>query len=130
MGYGDPLREAAVDAGRDLLEAAVVLGAHLDAPEDYVDDEMIARALCAFMDVAEKTSESSTKLLAERGEPPPLRLKLGAMLSAEISRLLAGESAPALLFVDPRRPPCVVRQRALDLCQRLRRLEFIRERVD
>jgi hypothetical protein len=30
-----------------------VLGAHLDAPEDDVDDEMIARALCAFMDARE-----------------------------------------------------------------------------
>jgi len=53
MGYRDPLREAAVDASRNLLEAAVVLGAHLDAPDDDVDDEMIARALCAFMDARE-----------------------------------------------------------------------------
>jgi hypothetical protein len=53
MGYRDPLRDAAVDASRDLLEAAVVLGAHLDAPDGDVDDEMIARALCAFMDARE-----------------------------------------------------------------------------
>jgi hypothetical protein len=53
MGYRDPLRDAAVDASRDLLEAAVVLGAHLDAPDRDVDDEVIARALCAFMDARE-----------------------------------------------------------------------------
>jgi hypothetical protein len=53
MGYRDPLRDAAVDASRDLLEAGVVLGAHLDAPDGDVDDEMIARALCAFMDARE-----------------------------------------------------------------------------
>jgi hypothetical protein len=45
MGYRDPLRGAAVDASRDLLEVAGVLGAHLDAPDGDVDDEMIARAL-------------------------------------------------------------------------------------
>ena len=49
MGY----RDATVDARRDLLEAAVVLGAHLDAPEGDVDDEMIVRALSAFMDARE-----------------------------------------------------------------------------
>jgi hypothetical protein len=27
-----------------------VLGAHLDAPKGEVDDEMLIRALCAFMD--------------------------------------------------------------------------------
>jgi hypothetical protein len=53
MGYRDPLRDAALDASRDLLEVAVVLGAHLDAPDGDVDDEMIARALCAFMDARE-----------------------------------------------------------------------------
>jgi hypothetical protein len=46
MGY----RETAADARRELLDAAVVLGAHLDAPEGHVDDEMIVRALSAFMD--------------------------------------------------------------------------------
>jgi hypothetical protein len=50
MGYRDPLREASPDARRDLLAAAVVLGGHLDAPEGEVDDEMLVRALCAFMD--------------------------------------------------------------------------------
>jgi hypothetical protein len=49
MGYCD----ATVDARRDLLEAAVVLGAHLDASEGDVDDEMIVRALSAFMDARE-----------------------------------------------------------------------------
>jgi hypothetical protein len=53
MGYRDPIRDATVDARRDLLEAAVVLGAHLDAPEGHVDDEMTARALSAFMDARE-----------------------------------------------------------------------------
>jgi hypothetical protein len=53
MGYRDPLRDAAVDASRDLLEVAGVLGAHLDAPDGDVDDEMIARALFAFMDARE-----------------------------------------------------------------------------
>jgi hypothetical protein len=50
MGYRDPIRETAADARRELLDAAVVLGAHLDAPEGHVDDEMIVRALSAFMD--------------------------------------------------------------------------------
>jgi hypothetical protein len=50
MGYRDPIREAGADARRDLLAAAVVLGAHLDAPEGDVDDEILVRALCAFMD--------------------------------------------------------------------------------
>ena len=50
MGYRDPIRETDGDARRDLLAAAVVLGAHLDAPEGEVDNEMLVRALCAFMD--------------------------------------------------------------------------------
>jgi hypothetical protein len=50
MGYRDPIREAGPDARRDLLAAAVVLGGHLDAPEGDVDDELLVRALCAFMD--------------------------------------------------------------------------------
>jgi hypothetical protein len=50
MGSNDPIRAAGPDARRDLLDAAVVLGAHLDAPEGEVDDEMLVRALCAFMD--------------------------------------------------------------------------------
>jgi hypothetical protein len=33
MGYRDPIRDATVDARRDLLDAAIVLGAHLEAPE-------------------------------------------------------------------------------------------------
>jgi hypothetical protein len=53
MGYRDPIREGGADARRDLLDAAVVLGAHLDASEGEVDDEMIVRALCAFMDARE-----------------------------------------------------------------------------
>jgi hypothetical protein len=53
MGYRDALCDATVDARRDLLEAAVVLGAHLDASEGDVDDEMIVRALSAFMDARE-----------------------------------------------------------------------------
>jgi hypothetical protein len=51
MGHRNTSREATIDAGRDLLEAAVVLGAHLDA--DEVDDETIARALSVFMDARE-----------------------------------------------------------------------------
>jgi hypothetical protein len=50
MGYRDPIREAGPDARRDLLAAAIVLGAHLDAPEGEVDDEMLVRALSTFMD--------------------------------------------------------------------------------
>ena len=53
MGYRDPIREASADARGDLLDAAVVLGAHLDAPEGTVDDEMLVRALSAFMDAHE-----------------------------------------------------------------------------
>jgi hypothetical protein len=50
MGYRPPILEHGADARRDLLVAAVVLGAHLDAPEGEVDDELLVRALCAFMD--------------------------------------------------------------------------------
>jgi hypothetical protein len=50
MGYRDPIREACAKARCDLLDAAVVLGAHLDAPEREVDDEMLVRALSVFMD--------------------------------------------------------------------------------
>jgi hypothetical protein len=50
MGYRDPIREAGPDPRRDLLAAAVALGAHLDAPEGEVDEEMLVRALSAFMD--------------------------------------------------------------------------------
>ena len=50
MGYRDPIRDASAEARRDLLDAAIVLGAHLDAPEGEVDDEMLVRALSAFMD--------------------------------------------------------------------------------
>jgi hypothetical protein len=53
MGYADPFRDATVDAGRDLLEAAMVLGDHLDAVDEDVDDEMFARAVSAFMDARE-----------------------------------------------------------------------------
>ena len=53
MGYRDPTREATIDAGRDLLAAAVVLGDHLDAAQDDVDDEAVAVALSAFMDARE-----------------------------------------------------------------------------
>jgi len=54
MGYRDPIRDATVDARRDLLDAAIVLGAHLEAPEKGdVDDEMILRVLSAFMDARE-----------------------------------------------------------------------------
>jgi hypothetical protein len=53
MGYRDPIRDATVDARRDLLEAALALGAHLDAPQGDVDDEMILRALSAFMEARE-----------------------------------------------------------------------------
>jgi hypothetical protein len=53
MGYRDLIQEATVDARRDLLEAALTLGAHLEAPEGDVDDEMILRALSAFMDARE-----------------------------------------------------------------------------
>ena len=50
MGSDDPIREGGPIARRDLLDAAVVLGAHLDAPEGVVDDEMLVRALGAFME--------------------------------------------------------------------------------
>jgi hypothetical protein len=50
MGYRDAVRDATADARRDVLEAALVLGAHLDAAEGDVDDETIVRALSAFMD--------------------------------------------------------------------------------
>ena len=50
MGNRDAFPEATVGARRALLEAAVVLGAYLDAPEGEVDDEMVVCALSAFMD--------------------------------------------------------------------------------
>jgi hypothetical protein len=49
MGYRDAIRDATFDARSDLLEAALVLGAHLDTPGGDVDDEVIVRALSAFM---------------------------------------------------------------------------------
>jgi hypothetical protein len=49
MGYRDALRDAA-EARSHLLDAALVLGAHLDAPGDEIDDELLCRALCAFME--------------------------------------------------------------------------------
>ena len=54
MRYRDPTRETAGDARRDLLDAAVVLGAHVDAPEGDVGDEIIVRALSAIMDARER----------------------------------------------------------------------------
>jgi hypothetical protein len=50
MGYCHPILEPAADVRGDLLAAALVLGAHLDAPEGEVDDELLVRALSAFMD--------------------------------------------------------------------------------
>jgi hypothetical protein len=50
MGYRHPILEPGADARRDLVAAALVLGAHLDAPEGEVDDEMLVRALSVFMD--------------------------------------------------------------------------------
>jgi len=50
MGYRHPILEPGADARGDLLAAALVLGAHLDASEGEVDDEILVRALCAFMD--------------------------------------------------------------------------------
>ena len=49
MGYRDALCDATVNARRDLLEAALVLGAHLDTPEGDVNEEMVVRALSEFM---------------------------------------------------------------------------------
>jgi hypothetical protein len=49
MGY----RDATVDARRDLLEAALMLGAQLETPEGNVDDEIIVQALSAFMQARE-----------------------------------------------------------------------------
>lgn len=50
MGDREAFPEATVGARRALLDAAVVLGAYLDAPEGEVDDETVVRALSAFMD--------------------------------------------------------------------------------
>jgi hypothetical protein len=47
---GHPIPEPGADARRDLLAAALALGAHLDAHESEVNDEMLVRPLCAFMD--------------------------------------------------------------------------------
>jgi hypothetical protein len=53
MGYRNAVRDATADARRDVLEAALLLGAHLDAPAGTVADETIVRALSAFMDARE-----------------------------------------------------------------------------
>ena len=53
MGYRRPILEPGADARRDLLAAAVVLGAHLDTTESEVDDETLVGALSAFMDAHE-----------------------------------------------------------------------------
>jgi hypothetical protein len=50
MGHRDSILDPCADARRGLLAAAVVLGAHLDAPEGEIDDELLVRALCVFMD--------------------------------------------------------------------------------
>jgi hypothetical protein len=50
MGYRHPIPEPGADPRGDLVAAALVLGAQLDASEGEVDDEMLVRALCAFMD--------------------------------------------------------------------------------
>lgn len=75
MGYRDPIRETAVETSRDLIEAAVVLGAHLDAADADVDDETILRALCAFMDARESYLASLVPLDRVRGDcgPPSTR---------------------------------------------------------
>jgi hypothetical protein len=72
MGYRDPISEATIDAGRDLLDAAIVLGDHLDAAEDDVDDEAVARALSAFMDAREcyLASMSARYGITSDGGPP------------------------------------------------------------
>jgi hypothetical protein len=72
MGYRDPIDEATIDAGRDLLEAAIVLGGHLDAVEDDVDDEAVALALSAFMDAREcyLASMSARYGVTSDGGPP------------------------------------------------------------
>jgi hypothetical protein len=54
MGYRDAVRDATGDARRELLEAALVLGDHLDDPEGGVDDETIVGSLSAFMDARER----------------------------------------------------------------------------
>jgi hypothetical protein len=73
MGYSDPFRAATTDACRDLLDAAIVLGGHLDATERDVDDETIARALSAFMDAREcyLASLSARYGMACDSGPPP-----------------------------------------------------------
>jgi hypothetical protein len=72
MGHRNTSREATIDAGRDLLEAAIVLGAHLDAPADEVDDETIARALSTFMDARESYLASlSARYGVTRDSGPP-----------------------------------------------------------
>jgi hypothetical protein len=68
--YGDLTRETAADARRNLLDAAVELGAHLDAAEGHVDDEMIVRALSAFMDARQC-------YLASLGAPNGITLNSG-----------------------------------------------------
>jgi hypothetical protein len=72
MGYRDPISEARIDAGRDLLDAAIVLGDHLDAAEDDVDDEAVALALSAFMDAREcyLASMSARYGIASDSGPP------------------------------------------------------------
>ena len=72
MGYRDAIRDATVDARRDLLEAALVLGAHLDTPEGDVDDEMIVRALSAFMYAREcylASLDASCGVTSDSGPP-------------------------------------------------------------
>jgi hypothetical protein len=71
MGYRDPIRETAADARRELLDAAVVFGARLDAPEGHVDDEMIVRALSASWTHASATSHRSKRATTSRSVAGP-----------------------------------------------------------
>jgi hypothetical protein len=72
MGHRDSIPEAAVGARRALLDAAVVLGAYLDAPQGEVDDELVVRALSAFMDARTRYLASlAAQFGATRDTGPP-----------------------------------------------------------
>ena len=78
MRYRDPTRETAGDTRRDLLDAAVVPGAHVDGPKGVVDDEIIVRALSAFMDARQcylASLEARTTPRSIAGPRPRTRAK-------------------------------------------------------
>jgi hypothetical protein len=66
MGYRHPILEPGADARRDLLAAAVVLGAHLDAPEGESTTSCSSERCARSWTHASATSHRSARVTASR----------------------------------------------------------------